>query len=71
MIKIAGYKVEESLHAKEKARSGYFPQIKNETNVLKVTDTQFIQIAAGELGTINGSPNPAHSTTINQGGKLS
>lgn len=69
VIKIAGYKVEESLHAKEKARSGYFPQIKNETNVLKVTDTQFIQIAAGELGTINGSPNPAQSTTINQGGK--
>jgi outer membrane protein len=69
VIKIAGYKVEESMHAKEKARSGYFPQIKNETNVLKVTDTQFIQIAAGELGTINGSPNPDHSVTINQGGK--
>ena len=69
VVKIAGYKVEESLHAKEKARSGYFPQIKNETNVLKVTDTQFIQIAAGELGTINGSPNPDHSVTINQGGK--
>jgi outer membrane protein TolC len=68
-IKIAGYKVEESLHAKEKARSGYFPAIKNETNVLKVTDTQFIQIAGGELGTINGSPNPDHSVTINQGGK--
>jgi outer membrane protein TolC len=68
-VKIAGYKIEESLHAKEKARSGYFPTIRNETNVLKVTDTQFIQIAGGELGTINGSPNPDHSVTINQGGK--
>jgi outer membrane protein TolC len=68
-VKIAEYKIEESLHAKEKARSGYFPTIRNETNVLKVTDTQFIQIAGGELGTINGSPNPDHSVTINQGGK--
>jgi outer membrane protein TolC len=68
-IKIAGYRVEESLHAKEKARSGYFPQIKNETSVLKVTDTQFIQISAGELGNINGSANPSQNVTINQGGK--
>ncbi len=68
-IKIAGYRVEESLHAKEKTRSGYFPTIRNESSVLKVTDTQFIQIAAGELGTINGSPNPDRSVTINQGGR--
>src|SRR6202167_4524493 len=70
LVRIAGYKVEESQHAKERAKSGYFPTIRNESGVLKVTDTQFIQIAAGELGTIGGVPNPDHSAVLNQGGKL-
>jgi outer membrane protein TolC len=69
LVKIAGYKIEESAHAKEKARSGYFPQITNQSSVLQVTDTQFIQIAQGELGTIGGVPNPDHNVTITQGGK--
>jgi outer membrane protein TolC len=43
--------------------------VKNESRLFTVTDTQFIQIAAGSLGTINGSPNPDHSVTINQGGR--
>lgn len=70
LVRMAGYKVEESQHAKERAKSGYFPTIRNESGVLKVTDTQFIQIARGELGTIGGVPNPDHSATLNQGGKL-
>jgi outer membrane protein TolC len=70
LVRIAGYKVEESQHAKERAKSGYFPTIRNESGVLKVTDTQFIQIAQGELGTIGGVPNPDHAATLNQGGKL-
>ena len=70
LVRIAGYKVEESQHAKERAKSGYFPTIRNESGVLKVTDTQFIQIAAGELGTIGGVPNPDHSAVLSQGGKL-
>jgi outer membrane protein TolC len=70
LVRIAGYKVEESQHAKERAKSGYFPTIRNESGVLKVTDTQFIQIAAGELGTNGGVPNPDHSAVLNQGGKL-
>jgi outer membrane protein TolC len=69
LIKIAGYRIEESEHAKERARSGYFPTIRNESNFLKVTDTQFIQLSAGELGTIGGIPNPDHTVTVNQGGK--
>jgi outer membrane protein TolC len=70
LVRIAGYKVEESQHAKERARSGYFPTIRNESSVLKVTDTQFIQIAPGELGTIGGVPVPQQAATLNQGGKL-
>ena len=69
MVRIAGYKIDESQHAKEVARSGYFPTIRNESSLLKLTDTQFIQIAEGELGTIGGNPNPDHSVTINQGGR--
>jgi outer membrane protein TolC len=56
-------------HAKEKAKSAYFPTIKNESRVFTVTDTQFIQIAAGSLGTVAGTPIPASSVILNQGGE--
>ena len=69
LVRIAGYKVEESQHAKEKARSGYFPSISNQSSLLRVTDTEFIQIARGELGTVGGTPVPEQNTTLNQGGK--
>jgi len=69
VVRIAGLRVEEMQHAKEKAKSGYFPTIKNESRVFTVTDTQFIQIAAGSLGTVAGTPIPDSSVTLNQGGK--
>ncbi|HTT19997.1 MAG TPA: TolC family protein [Candidatus Sulfotelmatobacter sp.] len=69
MVRIAGYKVEKSQHAKDVAKSAYFPAVENDSRLFKVTDTQFIQIAAGSLGTINGAPNPDQSVTINQGGR--
>jgi outer membrane protein TolC len=69
VVRIAGLRVEEMQHAKEKAKSGYFPTIKNESRVFTVTDTQFIQIAAGSLGTVAGTPIPASSVVLNQGGK--
>ena len=69
LVRIAGYKVEESQHAIEKARSGYFPSISNQSSLLRVTDTEFIQIARGELGTVGGTPVPEQNTTLNQGGK--
>jgi outer membrane protein TolC len=69
VVRIAGYKVEESQHAKEVARSAYFPTVRNETRVFDVTDTQFIQIPAGSLGTAAGTPIPERSFIINQGGQ--
>jgi outer membrane protein TolC len=69
LVRIAGYQVEEKEHAKEKAKSGYFPTIRNGTRAFTVTDTQFIQIGAGELGTVAGTPVPATPVTISQGGK--
>jgi outer membrane protein TolC len=69
VVRIAGLRVEEMQHAKEKAKSAYFPTITNETRVFTVTDTQFIEIAAGSLGTVAGTAIPASSVILNQGGK--
>ncbi|MGA8406961.1 MAG: TolC family protein, partial [Candidatus Acidiferrales bacterium] len=55
--------------AKEAARSGYFPHVTNESTIVKVTDTQFIQIAAGSLGTVTNTPIPEQSVTLNQGSR--
>ena len=69
VVRIAGLQVQEKAHAKDAARSGYFPSIKNESTVLRLTDTQFIQIPEGSLGTVAGTPIPVAPTTLNQGGR--
>ena len=68
-IRIAEYKVQEQQHAKEGAKSAYFPSIRNESNFIHLTDTQLIQINTGSLGTVAGSPVPTGNAIINQGGK--
>src|SRR5271165_2708199 len=68
VVRIAGYKVEEKEHAKDVARSAYFPLLRNDSNVLQVTDTQFIAIPAGSLGTAAGTPIPTNTAILNQGG---
>jgi outer membrane protein TolC len=68
-VRIAGFTVAENEHAKDAARSGYFPHLTNQSQILTVTDTQFIQIAAGSLGAVAGTPIPTQSATLNQGGK--
>jgi outer membrane protein TolC len=67
-VRIAEYKVDEKQHAKEVARSAYFPSIRNESTFVHLTDTQLIQIRAGGLGTVAGSPVPPASSIIQQGG---
>ena len=57
-VHIAEYKVEAKQHAKEVAKSAYFPTIRNESNFMHLTDTQLIQIRAGSLGGVAGSPVP-------------
>jgi outer membrane protein TolC len=69
VVRIAELEVEEKQHAKDVARSGYFPGVTNESRILTVTDIQFIQIPAGEFGTVDGTPVPTQPATINQGGK--
>jgi outer membrane protein TolC len=68
-VRIAGYAVDEKQHAKEAAKGSYFPSIRNDSSVLRVTDTQLIQINPGSLGTVGGTPIPAVSSVLNQGGR--
>ena len=68
-IHIAEYKVEEKQHAKEVAKSAYFPTIRNDSNFIHLSDTQLIEIRAGGLGGIAGSPVPPVNSIINQGGR--
>jgi len=68
-IRIAGYKVEEKEHAKNVARSAYFPILRNDSGVLRVTDFQFIGIPAGSLGNVGGTAIPTSSVVLSQGGQ--
>jgi len=67
-VRLATFRAEESQHAKDAARSSYFPNLRNDTNAGRVTDTQFIAIAKGELGTAAGTPIPEKTAILNQGG---
>ena len=68
-IRIASLKVAEDEHAREVARSAYFPVLRNDSSFAHVSDTQLIGIPAGAFGTVGGSPIPSQSSIINQGGK--
>ncbi|MGA6985575.1 MAG: TolC family protein, partial [Terriglobales bacterium] len=68
-IRIAGYTVEEKQHAKEAARSSYFPSIRNDSSFLHATDTELIEIKTGSLGVAGGTPIPPANAIINQGGQ--
>src|SRR5271154_6908355 len=68
-VRIAGLKVDEKQDAKEVARSAYLPSIRNESSILRATNTQFIEIARGSLGTVAGTPIPETSDVISQGGR--
>src|SRR6202042_1182601 len=68
-IRIAGYTVEEKEHAKQVAKSSYFPSIRNDSNFMHATDTQLIEIKSGSLGIVGGTPIPSENAIISQGGK--
>jgi outer membrane protein TolC len=67
-VRIAGYTVEEKQHAKEVAKSWYFPSIRNDSSFIHLTDTQLIEILPGQLGIVAGTPIPPAKAVINQGG---
>src|SRR5260370_7206779 len=65
-IRIAGYTVEEKQHAKEAAKSWYFPSIRNDSSFIHLTDTQLIAVRAGELGVVAGTHIPPPTSPIHQ-----
>jgi len=68
VVRIAAFGVQEKEHSKDIARSAYYPVLRNDSAVDHFTDTQFIGIPAGSLGTVGGTPLPEQSTILNQGG---
>ncbi len=67
-VRLARLSVDEKEHAKEAARSSYFPQIRNDTNIVHLTDTQLVEIPAGGLGVVGANLLPPQSLILNQGG---
>src|SRR3984957_18901278 len=68
VVRIATFKVEEKKNAKDIARSAYLPILRNDSNLAQVTDTQFIGIPSGSLGTESETPLPERTTILTQGG---
>ena len=50
------------------AKSGYFPQVRNDTTLVHLTDTQLVEIPAGGLGVVGVTPVPSQTLILNQGG---
>ncbi len=71
VVRIAGFQVEEKQHAKDAARSSYFPTLRNDSSVRHLTDTEFIAIQAGGLGSPANTPVPGRTVVLNQGAKTS
>jgi outer membrane protein TolC len=67
-VRLATYRLEESQHAKDAARSSYLPSLRNDSIAAHLTDTQFIEIPQGSLGLAAGTPIPEHDAVLNQGG---
>jgi outer membrane protein TolC len=67
-LQLAGLEVTDSEHLKKIARADYFPQIKNESTALHLTELEGVAIPAGAFGNpaVTG-PIPGHTLTIDQG----
>jgi outer membrane protein TolC len=68
VVRLARLSVDEKDRAKDAARSAYFPQVRNDTNLIRLSDTQLIAIPAGGLGRVGTSLIPPDTLIINQGG---
>jgi outer membrane protein TolC len=68
-IKLAQLAVVDSEHRKTITRSAYFPQIKNESTVLHITELEGVSFPAGAFGSpLATGPIPSKSLVIAQGG---
>ena len=67
-VRLAQLSVDEKDRAKDVAKSAYFPQVRNETTLVHLTDTQLVEIPAGGLGVVGATPVPPQTLILNQGG---
>ena len=67
-VRLARLSVDEKDRAKDVAKSAYFPQVRNDTVFLHLTDTQLVEIPAGGLGVVGITPVPSQALILNQGG---
>lgn len=68
-VHLAADNVEAKQRATEVAKSAYLPTIRNESTFTHLTDTQLVELRAGSLGGVAGSPVPPVDAIIQQGGK--
>jgi outer membrane protein TolC len=68
-LKIARLKVVENEQKKAGERSGYFPALTNQSNVLHITELQQLDIPAGAFGGVNGTAIPPQGLSLGQGKK--
>jgi outer membrane protein TolC len=68
-VLIGEFGVDEKQHAKDAAKGSYFPSIRNDSNFMRVTDTELIQIKEGSLSAAGGAPIPPATDIISQGGR--
>jgi signal transduction histidine kinase len=54
-VRLAQLSVDEKDRAKEVTRSAYFPQVRNDTTLVHLTDTQLIEIPAGAFGALGST----------------
>ena len=66
-LKIARLKIIENEQKKAGQRSAYFPSIKNESNILHVTELQGVAIPAGAFGSAGGALVPGRTINLPQG----
>src|SRR5262249_46300903 len=67
-VRLAQLSVDETDRAKDAARGSYFPQVRNDTILVHLTDTQLVAIPAGGLGVVGATPVPTQTLILNQGG---
>jgi outer membrane protein TolC len=67
-VRLARLSVEEKDRVKDVAKSAYFPQVRNNTTLVHLTDTQLVEIPTGGLGVVGATPIPSQTLILNQGG---
>jgi outer membrane protein TolC len=67
-VRLARLSVDEKDRAKDVAKSDYFPQVRNDTTLVHLSDTQLVEIPAGGLGVVGPNLIPPQTIILNQGG---